>query len=180
MLEHKIKPGESDDLAIVLQIFKRFELMDQAGFDRLIHTIGKEQPFLISLFFSYRVSGDYEPAQLEALIPVLFVIWLFHKERYPDVFFQPVTEADFEAITKEKQEMVMQHITGNFAHQGKEIDRFLERFQPRALLAHINHILIAEPLEPLRALAEDQRHLLYFDCMVLIDCLQDQVNGFLQ
>ncbi|MES2329263.1 MAG: hypothetical protein V4539_06635 [Bacteroidota bacterium] len=177
MLKQKIKPGEPEDLVLVLQMFKRFESMDQTAFDRLLDEVGKEQPLLISLFLGYRAYNEYEPAQLEALLPVLFVIWLFHKERFVDVLFRPVTEANFEAVTKEKQDMVMQHMNGNFLQSGKEIDRFLDPLQPRALFAHINRILITEPLPSLRGLSEEERHLLNFDCMVLIDCLQDQVKG---
>jgi hypothetical protein len=170
------KPGETEQLVQVVGIADRVMRMDYAAYDRLTDELGKEQPMTIVLFLGYHSTGKLNAHQLGELMVALSTCWLFYRERYGCAAFPPLDAGDYAAMQRRQVKLFENQFHGSPEQSDQAIHRYLSQYEPRALLNWLTQALLVSPSAVLRQISRATRLQVYFDCVVLIACWQEQVN----
>lgn len=159
-----MRPGERREIAVLDRLVVTLGSRVYSKGSRFFDELPERQPLLLLLFLDYTNSGDFAKDQLEEILQVLLLLWLFHEEYYGKIF-RPVTDPELdEALTALEQRM-----------EGP-LDGFWDDFEPRMLVARIGRKLEKEPSRVMRQIPLQTRVLLLMECMAFCTCLQAQRN----
>ena len=163
------RPDEQKEAALLARLRNRL----QTGKNDLEYSLQisrdlERQPMIMQLYVErYVWTGEYNAAQLDEILQLLLLTWLFH-EQYYNMIFQPLTIADFNRKLKEQEQWAETHV-GN----DKATDEYLRNYHPRVLLTNFV-MMVGRPSEAMRFLPLQKRFNLQLTYMALTACFQAQ------
>lgn len=162
--------GEAREAVLLAKLVNRLKAgqNDPAASLQISNDLDR-QPMLLELYVeNYVLTGRYSAGQLDEILQMFLLTWLFHEEYYGMEIFQPLTMAVYNKKLTEQVGWAQKHVGNDAA-----MDKFLERYEPRVLLAHF-FIMTAQPSPAMRKLSLDERFNLQLTCMALTACFQAQ------
>jgi len=158
----KFRQEEKKEIALIDRLVVSLHGRVHRKGSRFFDELQERQPLMLLLFLDYTNSGDFTKDQLEEILQVLLLLWLFHEEYYGRVF-RPVTDPELEeALTTLEQRMA------------GPVNGFWDDFEPRMLVARIGRRLEKEPSKVMRQVPLGARVLLLMECMAFCACFQVQ------
>lgn len=171
-----LRPEEGREIEVINRLIATLSSrVNEQAFDEL----QERQPLIMLLMRDYLSDGDFSRLQLEEIMQLLLLTWLFHEEYYGRVF-RPVTDPELDAaLTALERRLDVNEQMHKSLQTTAGVIRFLEDCEPRMLVAYIGSRLHQEPSPAMERLAYGKRLLLLLECMAFCACFraQRQANG---
>lgn len=171
-----LRPKEGREIEVIDRLLAT---LDSRINDEAFDELQERQPLIMLLMRDYLSDGDFNRLQLEEIMQLLLLTWLFHEEYYGKVF-RPVTDPELdEALTTLERRLDVNEQKHKNLQTTTGVIRFLENYEPRMLVAYIARQLHKEPSPAMQRLAYGKRLLLLLECMAFCACFQAQrkANG---
>jgi hypothetical protein len=145
-----------EQIALVDRLAATLPERVQADSNQFFAGLQERQPLILLLFLDYVNSGDFTPQQLEEILGLLLLVWLFHEEYYGRVF-REVTDPELDAAMTRMEQGKIDELAG-----------------PKMLITHIGRRLDKEPSAVMRRVPSFDRHLLLLECLGFCACFEKQ------
>lgn len=167
-----ISQEDKKESAIITQLIKKIDNIDEVYVNSESEIIYQKQPFLISLLLGYRL--DLKENELEEIMKIIFIIWEYFKN-FEQIHKIKVSEKQFEKIQQRNIHM-LKYFEGENGQNAQYnlVKSDLRHFHSKALLTGIffqfNH------KKSLIEMNNEEKGIILIGMKSLIECF-DEINA---